>query len=283
MNQITDYTDYREFIKDRFTAIKQKNPHFSYRSFNRKAGIASSGFLKLVMDGKRNLGDSSIYKVAQGLGLSQIEFRLFELLVKFNQAKTHEEKDRYFQRLAGSKYFSEAKPMETAQYNLFSHWYYVAILEIVRLTPTSAKKDDKWIQSQCKPTVSLRDVKQAIKELTHLKLLYKDSDGNYQRNDTMISTPDEVASIAVTNFHMQMNELAKRSVQEDQADQREFSSITAAMSNQTFQRIKKEIQVFRKALHAIIEHNEKDPKEIVGHIHFCQFLISQPNNTNKHK
>src|SRR5579885_542919 len=116
MKTIYDYMDYRCFLKERFLAIKTKNPLFSYRSFNRLAGGKSSAFLKLVIDGKRNLADEGIQMVVRGFKLNDHERKYFESLVKFNQSRNHEEKDRYFRHLSQNKHFIAAKPLTAAQY-----------------------------------------------------------------------------------------------------------------------------------------------------------------------
>jgi hypothetical protein len=41
-------------------ASKKAKPQYSFRYFARRAGLSSSNFLKLVMDGKRNLGPTTI-------------------------------------------------------------------------------------------------------------------------------------------------------------------------------------------------------------------------------
>ncbi len=100
MNNVFEYLNYREFLKDRITHMRQENPNFSFRYFNRKAGFKSSGQLKLVADGNRNLGKKGIYNVCRGLGMTGKEAEFFESLVFFNQAKTHDEKDHYYKELS---------------------------------------------------------------------------------------------------------------------------------------------------------------------------------------
>src|SRR5262249_32035516 len=70
MKPVYDYMDYRCFLKERFSSLKARNPLFSYRSFSRLAGTKSSGFLKLIIDGRRNLGDDGIMMVARGFKLN---------------------------------------------------------------------------------------------------------------------------------------------------------------------------------------------------------------------
>src|SRR5262249_15294315 len=101
MISVYDYADYRLFLKDRFFEMKKNNPLFSYRAFNRLAGLKNSGFLKLVIDGKKNLGETGIRKLARGFKLSEADTRYFAALVRFNQAVDQEEREHYEGQMAG--------------------------------------------------------------------------------------------------------------------------------------------------------------------------------------
>jgi uncharacterized protein (TIGR02147 family) len=274
MKFIFDYTDYRLFLRDRFEDMKRKNPLFSYQSFSRMAGARSSGFLKLVSDGKRNLADKGIWMIARGFRLSDSERRYFESLVKFNQATSHEEKDRHFRELSQHKQFLAAKPLTAAQYQLFSHWYYVAILELARL-PSEKKKDAAWLQQRLQPEVALRDVKKALADLKICGLLEEDLHEGILRKEAMLASDDEIRSLSVANLHSQMSHLAARAVMEEAAPEREFSSLTVITSQRSFQRAKEEIQKFRKKLHSILEQDDEAPKDFVGQLNLQLFKLSK--------
>ena len=274
MVSVYDYIDYRRFLKDSFLDQKAKRPSFSFRSFNRRAGIKSSGFLTLVIDGKRNLAEDGIRMLAKGFELAEPEERYFEILVRFNQAKTHEEKDRYFRELSQNKKFLAAKPLTAAQYRLFSHWYYVAILECIRIETRDAKTLE-WLQSIVHPEISIKLIKQAVKELEKLRLLERSANGTLRRLDNMRGTEDEVHSLSVANFHVQMCQMAARAVMKESAQDREFSGLTIVTSEKSFAKAKQEIQKFRKKLHSILEQESDEPKNFVTHLNLQLFKLSR--------
>lgn len=271
---IYDYLDYRGFLKDRFLEIKKRNPLFSYQSFSRLAGARSTSFLKLVMDGKRNVSDEGIGMIARGFRFSEPERKYFECLVKFNQAKIHEEKDRYFRELAKNKRWIAAKPLAAAQYRLLSHWYYVAILELVRV-PSDRPKDASWIQKRLRPEVELKEVKAAVAELVRLDLLAHDEHAGLVRSEAMLATEDAVRSLSAVNFHTQMSQLAAKAVAEQKAREREFTTLTVVTSEKAFQRAREEIRKFRDHLHSILEQENEDPRDFVGHFNLQLFRLSE--------
>lgn len=273
-SKLYDYLDYRKFLRDRFQTLKKQNSHFSFRYFNRLAGIQSAGFLKLVMDGKRNLGVSGVAKIVQGFKLNPEEALYFEKLVRFNQAKDHEEKERYFEELYTQKTTSRRKEITAAQYHLFSRWYYVAILEALRLK-LPKRKTANWLSQILFPKVPLREVKAALKELKKLGMISQTSSGHLKRKEAILATPDEVASLFVVNFHQEMSGLAAEAVKNQNAERREFSALTVAISSENFERFKQEIRRFRKKLHALSEQSNGHPNEIVAQINLQLFQLSQ--------
>src|SRR5437868_5269216 len=117
------YLDYRQYLRDWYHDAKSSRGSFSYRSFSKKAGFQSTNFLKLVMDGDRNLTEESLSKFALALKLNKQEQEFFRNLVFFNQAKTHEQKNQYYAKLLQSKKYSELKPIEKNQFEYYSTWF----------------------------------------------------------------------------------------------------------------------------------------------------------------
>lgn len=275
MEPLFRYLDYRRFLADRLSALQKKNPRFSYRAFNRLAGFRSSSTLKLVIDGKRNLSDEAIRGICRGLRMGDEEFRYFEALVRFNQARTHEEREGYFQALCQQRGFLAAKPLTAAQFRLFSHWYYVAIIELVRVD-TKEIKDLGWIRRHLRPAVGASEIREAVKDLKALQLLYEDERGSLQRRDALLRSEDEVDGLFATTYHRQMSELAREAVVSQGAAEREFSTLTVLASAEALKKAKSEIQKFRKRLHSLIEiQSELHPSEkSVAQINLQLFKLS---------
>ncbi len=275
MTPIFHYLDYRRYLVDRLSDLQRKNPRFSYRAFNRLAGLRSSATLKLVVDGKRNLSEDAIEGIRRGFKMTDEEFRYFRTLVRFNQATNHDERGGYFQALCQQRGFLASKPLTAAQFRLFSHWYYVAIVELVRME-THAVKDAAWIQRHIRPEVGLKEVREAVKDLKALDLLYEDDRGSLQRHEALLRSEDEVEGLFATNFHCQMSEMAREAVISQEPEEREFSTLTVLASEEALRRAKQEIQKFRKRLHSMIEmHSDQHPSnKAVAQINLQLFKLS---------
>ncbi len=69
--------------------------------------------------------------------------------------------------------------------------------------------------------------------------------------------------------------MAARSVMQDAAEDREFSALTIATTEKTFQKAKQEVQKFRKKLHSILEQEDDAPKTFVTQINLQLFKLSR--------
>lgn len=273
MLSVYEYSDYRHLIRDRVAYLRERSPSFSYRAFNRHAGLKSSGHLKLIMDGKRNIGANVIHCLCHGFKLSDREARYFECLVHFTQARNHAEKDRFYRELITLYPIRHAKSLEVKAYEAFTHWYYVAVLEMVRLK--RFRNDPAWIGQQLRPQVPVVAIRRCLRDLQCLDLLRVADDGQLERTDTMLRTPDGIANVAISTFQEQMSHLACAAIKHDAVDMKEFSTLTIAVGREDLLKIKQRVQDFRRHLHAEIEASA-DPKVAVAQINLQSFLLVEP-------
>jgi len=206
---VYDYRDYRLFLKDLFYYRKQKNNYFSYRYFAKKAGFVSPNFLKLVTEGKRNLTNTSIAKIAKGFGLKKLEREFFESLVFMNQATSHEEKNHYYKKMMAMNGANPIHKLEKESFDYFSKWYYPVIREIVMFG--DRKYSPEQIASFLNPKISVKEVKKALGLLMKLGLIEKNTTGHWEQSDRVVSPRPGVKSLVITNFHKEMLRLARES------------------------------------------------------------------------
>src|SRR3954465_13106998 len=96
LKSIFDYTDYRRYLREYYAWAKTNKRGFSHRAFMAKAEMSGPNYFKRVMEGVHNLTENSIPKFAAALELTDSEGEYFKHLVYFNQARTLEEKDKFF-------------------------------------------------------------------------------------------------------------------------------------------------------------------------------------------
>ena len=145
MQPIATYLDYRQFLRDHYAEQKRRNPRYSHRLFARKAGLTSSGFYSEVLNGKRQLAPAAVLRFAKALKLTAPEQAYFECLVAFNQAKTVEERNRHYGKLAGQR-AARADVVGAERYEFYRHWYHAALRELIAVRPTRARTRNDFAQ-----------------------------------------------------------------------------------------------------------------------------------------
>ena len=88
-----EYVCARTYLAAHFERVKEQNPAFSYRAFSRLAKLKSPNYLKLVVDGKRNLSPAMASRFAKACGLQGDQASYFGSLVRFTQAETARDRE----------------------------------------------------------------------------------------------------------------------------------------------------------------------------------------------
>lgn len=246
MRPIYMYTDYRQFLKDRYAELKKTQRSFSYRYFSKKAGFASPNFLKLVMDGQRNLSADGAHKFAQALKLGVKESRFFEILVQYNQTTDGAQKQSYYEQMLSCGDYRKAHHLVGAQYAYLTRWYYPALVELAQLK--TFKEDPQWIASRLGGRISVREVREALQVVESIGLLQRDATGKLTPGHAALTTGPEAVSLAAYSYHKQVLELAKEAVDGQSPDEREFGAITMAVSPAQLAKVKDMIRDFRRTV-----------------------------------
>jgi uncharacterized protein (TIGR02147 family) len=268
---VFEFVDYRAYLRAYYETEKARRPAFSYRYFARRAGQASPNFLKLVIEGKRNLGKESVSAFAVALELDKEEATFFADLVAFCQATTQEEKNRYFSRIAASRNFRKAGRIEGELFEYLSHWHIPVVRELT--ARKDFREDPKWIAAQLRPTISIREAAQALRVLLRLGLIRKLDDGRIERGEPSWTTGHEVQSFAVVNYHQEMLNRASEAMTTVPQAERDVSSLTVCIKASTVAEIKRRMHAFNEELLALCDADE-DP-EIVFQIGLQCFPLSR--------
>lgn len=252
---IFEYDDFRLFLHATYLFLKQSTRNFSFRYFSKRAGFSSPNFLKLVMEGKRNLSADSIPKFTRALKMPRAESDFFSLLVHFNQARDASERADYAKRILQSKGYQKMYPLKQAEFSYYASWYYVTIRELTALV--DFREDPRWISEKIFPKISEIEAARALKDLEALGLLRRDDSGRLQQSARTVTTANEVVSTSILQYHKDMLLRASESIESVPRTHREFSAACVPVSEEAALKIKTMIQEFRSEVLRIAEGDAK--------------------------
>ncbi|MBN1308329.1 MAG: TIGR02147 family protein [Chitinispirillaceae bacterium] len=268
-----EYLNYRKLLKDLYEDRKAEQPFFSYRYIAQKVGFSSAGFFTNILSGKRNISPEYIFKFAEVFKLKKSETEYFELLVNFDQAKDHSRKRFYFEKILRHKK-SKIKITDAQQYEFYSSWYYTAIRELIDISPF--KGDFEELAKRVSPPIKASEAKKAVELLEKIGFIRKNVDGVYEQTDTFITTGYEARSVAITNFLIEMADLAKEAIDRYSREKRDISSLTFTLSEEGFSTIQERLKSFRRELLEIVREDKNQKRQDrVYHINFHVFPLTK--------
>lgn len=252
------YLDYRVFLADFYKAKKQKG--FSYRAFSRSAELGAPNYLKLVIEGQRNLTPQMAARFAEACALTGDAAAYFQRLVEFNQATSAEQRNAGYASIAGFDRYRRGHKLELAQAAYHSTWYLPAIRELV--ASSEFDEDPERLAAALWPAIKPSEAKVALETLLELGLIERDSEGRLRQTSSVVSTGPETFGMHITNYHAEMMRRATQAMELVPAAQRDISALTFCVGPEGAARLKKRIQEFRRELIAMVE-DEQDRSQVL--------------------
>lgn len=252
---ISDYYSYRKYLGDFFNYKKKVNPNYSYRVFASKAGVKSSGHLKMVINKDRNLGAKTLPMYLKALNFKKKrEEKLFHLLVKYDHSQNIEEKTGLFEEILSEKSKGTSNPLEKNHYDLLSQWYVVATYVLIGMDKFHATNES--IYRELSHDITRIKVQKALTTLLEMDLIKVES-GRFVQTGGAFSTPDEIKAIAVNKYHEGMVSLSLDSLKNDTVEERNFNGATIAVGPKNYMLLCKKLNEFRKEVNEMIGNDEE--------------------------
>jgi uncharacterized protein (TIGR02147 family) len=270
MIHVFDYTDFRKYLADYYHDKKRSNPRFSYQIIADKAGIKSKGFIYNIINGKKILSKSNIFKLSQALEHNRHEAEYFENCVAFSQTANLLERKILLEKLNSAKNIrkgsGKAQVLRKDQYEFVSNWYHVTVRSIIGMYGFTG--DYKWLAKMVNPPITTSQAKQSVRLLEKLGLIKKDERGRYTIADAGLTTGKDVMSIAFQNFHLSCTDLARRAIAVFPLTMRNMTGLTLGISDKTYNRIRDEIQLFQTRVMEIANLDEGANRVYQLNFHF---------------
>ena len=267
---VFSFLNYREYLRRYYEEKKARSRGFSYRSFARRVGLTSPNYLKLVIEGKRNLTPEMAERFAKACGLEAEAQRYFLELVVLEQAKSASVRNASRERLYALRPQRQVQDLAAAQAAYHATWYLPAIRELV--SRQDFRDEPAWVAAQLLPPIREAEAKAALETLLGLGLLRRKR-GRIVQGELLLSTGPETTRENIVNYHREMMRRASESMDHIPAQERDISSLTLCLSEEGLQRFKERIRRFRREL-LDISADESEPTRVVQ-INFQLFPLSR--------
>jgi uncharacterized protein (TIGR02147 family) len=231
---------YRDFLFEEFKRRKRKNSSYSLRAFSRDLEMNASR-LSEIMNGKVGLSDLKGAEMAEKFGLSGKDREYFLDLIRAEHARSAIAKKEARERVR--MYLMDERTLTDSEFNTVSDWRCLAVLELLNI-PDIETSIESFANRLGLPQYEVDDI---VARLVESKML-DTCEPRWMALEGDFTTTADVSSHAIKNFHHQMLSRAKRSIEKDQVEEREFSSVIFAMSAEQMKYAKDRLREFRRSL-----------------------------------
>jgi uncharacterized protein (TIGR02147 family) len=226
-DRLFEYDNYRFFLRDFFCEQKRLRTAFSHRFFARRAGFASCSFCAHVIEGKRNLTHDSLRRMMKGLNLTGRSASYFETLVFYNQAKTPEDRERYFKQLERLRKGAQFYRVNQQQYAYYDEWYYPVIRELA--VHADWNGDYARLGELVRPSLPPEKARKAVETLVSVGLLRRNADGGYSQSTEAV-TAEGVPTVVTRKTRREFIHQAIQAIDGMPVTERHISGVTVARS-----------------------------------------------------
>ncbi len=276
MKDVLEYASYRQYIADYYADRKAKSA-FTWPEFAQAAGFSSPVYLKYVSEGRFNLSDAAVERVAKAMHLADYEQEYFAEMVKFDHAKKDADKKTIFKKMLSIAEAHKTKILEGDAFRFFEDWKNPVIRE---LAPSMPGAKPLALAHACRPEITAAEVSDTLKFLLKAGLLKKDESGNYIQTEKNVTTGNmDVTPVAVRSMHRQMGEFALDAIEGVEQDKRHFSGITLGITHDAYEEIVEEIAECRKRIIAIATKNAATDE--VYRLNMQLFPMTNKNSNKK--
>lgn len=225
--EVSKFQDFRAYLRAVAESRRQGRKAFSLATWARRLSLKSSSTLIMILNGTRNPSSVLMEKMIQEIGLSGKDAEFFRSLVLLEKAKSNPHLRALLTQHVPKTLRSNLPLMQMRYFRTMSHWYFMAIRELVNLP--NFREDPAWIQGKLRFPVSASKIKEVLDVLVGCELLVRDKEGRLCYPSSVTTTFD-VPNEDIRLYHKNSLDLCKEAV--DQVPPQEREIISAAVSCQ---------------------------------------------------
>ncbi len=283
------YTDFRKYLEDFYNYKKTLDVGavrpYSYAIFSVAAGIKSPSYLKLIIDGKRNLSSGMMDKFSKALQLNKSELKEFRALVEYGQAKDSLARNQALKTLAELRVCRQIKKGEIngQTWDKASDWLTWVLYNMVDQRDIFFHPQE--LQKLLRGRVTVEMVKRAKENLLASGELVCDTNtGKMKKKRLLMEKSEEISVEIVRKLQSEFIYLSLESLFRDQPRDREFGAVTLALTEKEFEKMKFELRQLKKRFFTSMATNRefsKGDRIYQLNIQFFPITDAAPKPTHK--
>ena len=262
---IYTYSDFRIFLRDWYEAEKERRGKFTKADVSRALGLPNTRNYFSALLGGKELSETFLERMVALLALPHDEAKYFRALVRFQQAKTPEEREESLERLVALNR-SPRRVLEPDRMEYFKHWWHGAIRALLD-TGDYGDEPDRIAKSLV-PSITPGQARDSLALLAKQGLISRKGRGPWKPTDQAVSTPDNLRDELVLGLQMEQLDLVRKSLLRRKAPRRMVATNIVSVSADGFRHLLERMEKTRSEVRSIV-HKDSLPAERV-----CQVVLA---------
>jgi len=274
--------DHRELLQAFFdykrrTETSKLRP-YSYAVFAAAADIKSPNYLKLVIEGQRNISDEMAIKFGKAMGFQKAQVDEFQALVKYCQAEDPTARNQHLKqlnelRLKARKHRGEVAESKT--WDTIPGWLSWTLLHMVDQAGVDFEPDT--LHRLLSGKTNLETIRRALENLMHSGLIEKDPEtGRMRKTKHLLEAPAQIPPELIRKLQSELVLMGLEALFNEGPQDREAGSLTLCLTEAEFEDLKFELRHLRKKLHREFSANRaKAPGDRVYQLNLQLFPLTK--------
>ena len=248
-----EYTDFRLYLKDVYDHRRATEStglrSYSYSTFSAAADIKSPNYLKLIIEGRRNLSEDMITRFGKALRLNKAETDEFRALVRYGQTTEPLERNHFLRELADlrARRAFDAGHIDQRSWDKVPGWVGWVIYAMSEQAGVTFEPEQ--VQKLFRANAGPDEVRDALKKLFDSGELARMADtGEVCKGRDLVDSPQDLPVALIRKLQSELIYLGIESLFRDSPKDREFGAMTVAMTDEEFQAVRFELRQLRKRL-----------------------------------
>ncbi|MEY4615791.1 MAG: hypothetical protein RJB66_751 [Pseudomonadota bacterium] len=252
--QIGDYLNFRDFLRAFYLykrdITKGNLRRYNYSHFSAAADIRSPNYLRLVIEGQRNLSEEMAYRFAKAMQLNREATDEFVLLVSYNQETDPQLRNQYLKNLSDFRLQKSLKQglIDKKTHERIPNW--IGWILFALLDQEGAGFSVRALKQLLRNKASETEIQNALNKLLESGELVADAEtGEVKKGRSLIENPEDIPVVLIRRLQTQLMCLGLESLFQDCPTEREFGTLTLSLTKKEFEDLRFQLRKFRKQVH----------------------------------
>lgn len=273
------FTDFREYLRAfydyKIHLHKNSYSQYSYKTFSASADIKSPNYLKMIIDGERNLSKTTARKFAKALGLDKESTEEFLLLVEYGQAQDPLERNRHLKALNEFRTKRRIKSGELQTEKLQSAPTWISWVLHAMTDQRGVEFSIDSLRDLLAGNVSGDDIRRSLQQLFNAQALRVDEAGKV-RKGIVPPNQEEISPEMIRKIQSELMYLGMEALLNGKAHEREVGTLTVCLTEPEFEKVRFELRHLRKRiLKDALMSRELSPGDRVYQLNIQMFPVTK--------